>query len=183
MYIRRGAIIALAPEMHYTAEKKWDPLTIEAYPPARGAIVRTIYEDDGLTNSYLMGKRAITQIILGHERKEQIELTIGEVNGTYPGALRSRGWIVRLHLDPGQTPASLWVDGKQVPIDTDDVSERKAPFAKAIFPAKTPRPGDELPMPLRGAGTAPPYRSGPVIEVTLDPRSTAVRRRIVLMLN
>ena len=34
IYIRSGAVLPLAPEMQYTGEKPWNPITLDLYPRA-----------------------------------------------------------------------------------------------------------------------------------------------------
>jgi alpha-D-xyloside xylohydrolase len=39
LFMRRGGLLLLAPDMAHTGEKAWDPVTVEAYPGAPGCRV------------------------------------------------------------------------------------------------------------------------------------------------
>ena len=44
--VRAGAIIPLAPEMKNTAEKPWDPLTLEVFPSGRSSFTTVLTPSD-----------------------------------------------------------------------------------------------------------------------------------------
>jgi len=52
MFVRGGAIIPMGPEMNYTGEKRFDPITFNIYPDDKGAASTTLYEDDGISPAY-----------------------------------------------------------------------------------------------------------------------------------
>src|SRR3989441_9670174 len=52
MFVRGGAIIPVGPEMNYTGEKPFDPITFNIYPDEKGSASATLYEDDGLSPAY-----------------------------------------------------------------------------------------------------------------------------------
>ena len=50
----------MAPDMKYTGEKPWDPLTLEVFPSGDSDF--TLYSDDGTTYAYETGKSEITHL-------------------------------------------------------------------------------------------------------------------------
>jgi alpha-glucosidase len=83
MYVRGGAIVPLGPEMNYVGEKPEGPLEFQIYPDARGEASTVLYEDDGLTESYLQGTFRRTGVSY---RNHQIELAAP--TGSYRPAAR-----------------------------------------------------------------------------------------------
>ena len=62
IWIKSGAVLPLAPEMQYTGEKPWDPVTLDCYPCAGKTNSATLYEDDTLTTAYQRGEFRNTPI-------------------------------------------------------------------------------------------------------------------------
>ncbi len=62
IWIKSGAVLPLAPEMQYTGEKPWDPVTLDCYPCAGKTSSATLYEDDTLTTAYQRGEFRNTPI-------------------------------------------------------------------------------------------------------------------------
>ena len=89
--VRAGAIIPLAPEMKNTAEKPWDPLTLEVFPSGKSSF--ELYCDDGNTFGYRRGEFTVTQIVSDATPREVV-LTISESNKKFTPAV----YIARFHL-------------------------------------------------------------------------------------
>jgi alpha-glucosidase len=104
IYVRSGAIIPLGPPMQYTGETPTDPLTVHIY----GFVVEsesnrtrsasfTLYEDDGVSSGYLIGKSQNT-----HLRFEQnptsvrFEIEVQSGDGAYQ-SLGRRGYHLNFH--------------------------------------------------------------------------------------
>jgi alpha-glucosidase len=100
--VRAGAIIPLAPFMHHTAERPWDPLTLEVYPSGRSSF--TLYRDDGATFAYRRGDCTTTALTCD-ARDSAVRFTIEESNKLYTPRL----YVVHFHL--GQTPTAVTVGG------------------------------------------------------------------------
>lgn len=153
LFVRRGSILILAPEMDYTCQKPWNPLTLEVFPPDENReIIRSLYEDDGITLEYEKGGYRKTDISLLRDEK-QISLEIDKPAGKFRGSCQYKSWIVRLHLKEGEKINKIYIDGKE--LDENDFS------IKSPAPVKWPF------MPLKGTGAFPPEKSGPVIEIFL----------------
>jgi alpha-glucosidase len=94
--VRAGAIIPLAPDMKNTAEKPWDPLTLEVWPA--GTSHFTLYRDDGATFGYRRGEFTVTQIA-SDESAREVVLTVDESNKQFTPAT----YVARLHLQSAPT--------------------------------------------------------------------------------
>lgn len=149
MYAKVNSIVLTAPEVMYTGQKPWDPITVDAFADAPGSGEQTLYEDDGNSTQYKNGQFAKTKVSL-KTLTNSVWLGIGPREGSYAGMITRRGWIVRIHLAPGQTLASTQVelDGKQV-------------TAKVIEPGSVPD------ITLKGAGTAEGPKGGAVVELQI----------------
>jgi alpha-glucosidase len=100
--VRAGAIIPLAPDMRNTAEKGWDPLTLEIFPEGRSRF--TLYRDDGVSFAYTRGDYTLTTFEV-EERDVNLELRIAATNTRFlPGK-----YLAHFHL--GRTPLAVRVDG------------------------------------------------------------------------
>ena len=91
MFVRAGSILPLGPEMQYVGEKSWDNLEIRVYPGADGSF--TLYEDEGDNYNY---ERGIYSTITFKWNDKARTLTIGDRQGTYPGMLQSRKFMLVL---------------------------------------------------------------------------------------
>jgi alpha-glucosidase len=96
--VRAGAIIPMAPFMHNTGEKPWDPLTIEIFPS--GQSVFTLYRDDGVSFAYQRGDFTTTTFACD-VRPRGIQFTIEESNKRFVPHL----YELQFHL--GQTPQAV----------------------------------------------------------------------------
>jgi hypothetical protein len=114
IYIRSGAILPLAPEMQYTGERPWDPITLDLYPHSGETNQTILYEDDTLTTAYREGRfRKTTASVSADAASKTVRVEIGPAEGAFSGALNTRAWVLRLHrpldwpenLVPGQVKA------------------------------------------------------------------------------
>jgi hypothetical protein len=165
LFIRRGAIIPLAPVAPHTAAQRWDPVTLEVFPPARGRVERSLYEDQGANLDYAHGRFRRTALRAARDG-QAVELVIDAARGRYPGALGRRAWLARFHLAAGESLERVEMNGRVV---------RKG--IKVLRPRPRPRTGPDT-MPLAGAGSRPPSLAGCVVEVTLQ-RAAVGKRRVV----
>jgi len=142
LFMRRGGLLLLAPDMAYTGQKAWDPVTVEAYPGAPGSTSRELYEDDGESVGYRNGQFRRTSVTLSAGAKfAKVAIERGE--GVWTAGER-RTWRLRLHLRPGQRVASC------------DHTYRV--LEPAAAPARTV---------LTGWGESPRPASGPVVEIEI----------------
>jgi hypothetical protein len=107
MYVRDGAILALAPEVQWTGQKDWSHLTLNVYP-GNGSF--DLYEDDGHSLAYETGAFRKTAISMT-KRGATTRVTIAPASGTFPGSPKARSWTLRFVMPKA---ASVRVDGKSV---------------------------------------------------------------------
>jgi hypothetical protein len=177
LFIRRGSIITLCPDMQYTSEKPWNPITLEVFPPASGSadVTRTLYEDDDSTYNYdTLNQYTKTDITASRINATDMRVTMNPAQGNFPGMLASRGWIVRLHTDAAHTTEQVRVNGTPV---TLGASWTKGALPEARLLNPTAFPGTitsaNFPIPLQGEGQVPgPNAPGPVAEVWVPTAST-----------
>jgi len=101
LYIRSGSIFALAPQMQYTGQLPWSPITLDTYPSDTGAGQTTLYEDDTLTTAYKQGQFRNTNIkTWADSTNKTVFVSISAAEGSYRNALTQRSWVVRLHRPP-----------------------------------------------------------------------------------
>lgn len=117
MCIRSGAIVPLAPEMQFTGEKPWDPVTLDCYPYAGYTNSAVLYEDDTLTTAYQRGEFRNTRITAATgETAKKLHVEIGAAEGNFRGAPDKRAWILRIHppADWPKNPARVAVNGRNI---------------------------------------------------------------------
>ena len=91
MFVRAGSILPLGPEMQYVGEKDWSQLEIRVYPGADGHFL--LYEDEGDNYNYEKGQYST---IAFHWNDRSRTLTIADRQGSYPGMLQKRQFVVVL---------------------------------------------------------------------------------------
>lgn len=93
IFVRSGGVIPAQSEMPRAQARAVDPLILHVWPGKAG---RTrVYEDDGLTVGYQQGECAWTPV--AHEKTEnRRQITIGPVEGEFPGMLKQRQYEIRL---------------------------------------------------------------------------------------
>ena len=98
MFVRAGSILPLGPEMQWVGEKKWDDLELRVYPGADGQFV--LYEDEGDNYNYEKGVYSIIQFSWNDKMHT---LTISDRQGSYPGMLQNRQFVIILPDGKQQT--------------------------------------------------------------------------------
>lgn len=183
MFIRKGAIITMCPDMLYTSQKPWNPITLEVFPPAIGAsVTRSLYEDDKETFNYESGEYAKTDLTAGRSA-DGMQVTINPAIGNaFAGKLSARGWIVRLHLDAAYTNQVVKVNGTPVTVGTT-WTKGASSEARLLNPTAFPTTitSANFPIPLQGEGqVAPPQATGPVVEVWVPSAATSAIQTVAL---
>jgi alpha-D-xyloside xylohydrolase len=120
VHVRAGSIVSFGPELQWTGEKPWDPVTLYVYAGADGAF--TLYEDDGLTYGYEKGTFARIPLRWNDAAGT---LTIGKREGSFPGMLASctfevvlvaKGKPVGFSFEP-KADRTVRYDGAELPVD------------------------------------------------------------------
>ncbi|MDD5688234.1 MAG: glycoside hydrolase family 31 protein [Elusimicrobia bacterium] len=96
LYVKGGVPI---PIQHYTPRMTTTPLkelVLRCYPGENGKIGKySLYEDDGITEGYLKGKHAITDLEYNRVGNK-ITVTINPAKGNYKGQAKKRSYIIEL---------------------------------------------------------------------------------------
>ncbi len=167
--VRAGAIIPLAPEMRNTAEKPWDPLTVEVYPS--GSSQFTLYRDDGVTFNYARGAYTVTHFACD-EQRSGVRLAIEESNKQFV----PKEYRLHFHLD--RTPAAVTLDGVRLAAVRPSAAE--APWAwdaekRVLTVAFAAGDATRHTVEVALAGRPLRARLAPKIELSpIDPRGEAV---------
>jgi alpha-D-xyloside xylohydrolase len=119
LYVRRGSIVPMGPDLEYAEQKPADPIELRVYPGADGDF--TLYEDDNNTYDYEKGASAIIPI---HWADASHTLTIGDRKGQFPGMLATRTFQIVFAgdghgagIDPTAQPDQIvQYEGKSVSI-------------------------------------------------------------------
>ncbi|TAL00854.1 MAG: DUF5110 domain-containing protein [Verrucomicrobia bacterium] len=161
LYIRSGSIFALAPQMQYTGQLPWDPVTLDAYPTTEVAQT-SLYEDDTLTTAYQQGQFRNTTIkTWANDSNKTVSVAIGAAVGSYANAPALRSWVLRIHRPPNWpadlAPASVTLNGHTI-----------GPVVRRVKNASA--------MPLGADNGAP---DGDVFEVTLPKTSVLTTNLLV----
>jgi len=139
LYVKSGSITPLAPDMLFTGEKPWDPITLDVYPEPGVVAESVLYEDAHEGNEYKTGGYRTTSLQADvNEKKRRITIRISPANGTFDGALENRAWKIRLRKP------STWSDYR--------LSKVKKGWRKLSF---TNIGKDTKAMPFQNSGGAP----------------------------
>ena len=115
IFVRKGSLTVLAPDMKNLNEKDWSNLTLDAYPAASLATT-TLYEDDTVTQAYKYGNYRTTKITaqaVGGKYTIKIDKAVGSFDGAK--AFTNRTWNVRLHtFDELGAVKGITVNGQRV---------------------------------------------------------------------
>ena len=109
MFVRTGSILPLGPEMQYVGERSWDNLELRVYPGSDGSFV--LYEDEGDSYNY---EKGIYSTITFQWNDKMRTLTIGARQGSYPGMLQKRQFIIVLPDGQHQT---ISYEGKELQVN------------------------------------------------------------------
>jgi alpha-glucosidase (family GH31 glycosyl hydrolase) len=127
MWIKRGAVLPLAPEMDYTGQKPWDTITLDIYPNPLCVLSRaTLYEDDTKTTAYQRGQFRTTEIAdyVTQTADKVVRVDIGAARGDFAGSIKQRAWKLRIHTPvdwpKGFGPVEIKINGQTV--TPDDLS-------------------------------------------------------------
>ena len=92
LFVKAGSIIPIAEPVEYAEQKKWDDLEIRVYPGANGSF--TLYEDEFDNYNYEKGEFSTIEFTY-----KDGKLTIGDVQGSFPGMLKNRTFRIVLVKD------------------------------------------------------------------------------------
>ena len=165
LWIKQGAVLALAPEMDYSGQKPWDPITLDIYPDPGVANGATLYEDDTTTTAYEHGQFRTTDIMASTTQgtDKTVRVVILPAKGNFADAIKTRSWEVRIHM-PSNWPKNL--TGGETAINGLRISDQIS---------HPPHARSEKAMPFGDASGAP---DGAVLEVTLPPAPVTQKQSV-----
>ena len=119
IFVRSGAILPLAPEMQFTGEKPWNPITLDLYARVAETNTANLYEDDTLTTAYQRGEFRNTSITASADDAVMtVHVNIGAAKGSFKNALKQRAWLLRIHPPAGWpknlVPRDVRVNGEKI---------------------------------------------------------------------
>lgn len=162
--VRAGAIIPEAPEMKNTAEKPWDPLTVEIFPAGRSSF--ELYRDDGATFAYRHGQSTVTHFA-SDAAERRVQFTIDEQNKLFT----PKTYALRFHLDREPTAVSL--DGAELAAGQDGWKWNAE--ARTLTLAVTAGEARHHAVQVALADTVLPARIAPKLVATpIDPKGEAL---------
>jgi alpha-glucosidase len=156
VYVKAGAIVPMQPRMRHTREKPVDPLIVTVFPGAAAGSIR-VYEDEGDTLGYKSGAYAWTPVRQATLADGTVTVTVGPVEGTYPGMPAARGHEIR--LVGTLPPRSVSWRGRAVPY-VEEAAVATAPFWS--FEGRT----------LTTVVGLPRTRSAETVEVSIAPMAS-----------
>jgi alpha-glucosidase len=110
LFVRQGSIIPMGPDVQYSSECLLDPLTLEIFRGADGAL--TLYEDDGETTAYQKGAYAETRFEFTETRDVAV-FRSGESRGSFASDQPARSVVLNIHYQP--RVRSVYCDGALIP--------------------------------------------------------------------
>ncbi|WP_410512795.1 glycoside hydrolase family 31 protein [Paenibacillus sp. BR2-3] len=92
VFVKEGSIVPVGKDKNYDGEVVDDFINLKVYPLASGVTTSySMFEDDGKTYGYESGSSAATQVSV-NKSGNSINLTIGAIQGSYPGMVTNRQW-------------------------------------------------------------------------------------------
>lgn len=112
LYVRGGWVLPMQPYTPRPATTPLNTLVMRVYPSDRDATnTFTLYEDDGISLDYLKGEFATTDLTYS-QNGNKARVTVSSANGTYPGMVKTRDFVVQLFMIKENSP--IFVNGVQV---------------------------------------------------------------------
>jgi alpha-glucosidase (family GH31 glycosyl hydrolase) len=97
VFARDGAIIVSQPEIVNSSDQVWKKLIVDIFvPEQKTSIKRQIYEDDGISNTWLEGNNAITNLSIKRDSGNFL-FRIQPAGGSYNRGFSTRTWLLRFH--------------------------------------------------------------------------------------
>lgn len=178
LFVRAGAILPTAPDMMYSSEKPWDPITLEIWPA--GESMGTLYQDDGATTAFMKGESTTTAFRCAERAGKSVTLRIEPSNQKFG----PQEWIARFHLTSVAT--AVTVDGKTISATADATAISGWSFDAATGTLTVRLPGEHAAHALDIAldGSAHPRPAAPKVAVQelVNATSPVERRQIAQFL-
>jgi alpha-glucosidase (family GH31 glycosyl hydrolase) len=106
LFVHAGTILPTAPDMMFSGEKPWDPITLDVWPS--GESRGSLYQDDEITTAFTKGESTTTTFRCVEQPGKVITFKIDPSNKKFG----PKQWLVKFHLT--SVPTSVKLDGKDV---------------------------------------------------------------------
>jgi alpha-glucosidase (family GH31 glycosyl hydrolase) len=133
LFVRAGTILPMAPDMMFTSEKPWNPITLEIWP--EGESTDSLYQDDDNTTAFTKGESTTTMFHCVEQPGKSVTFTIKPSNKKFG----PKKWIARFHLT--SVPTAVKLDGKSVPATADESVSPGWAFDTASYTLTVRLPG------------------------------------------
>ena len=133
LFVRAGTILPNAPDMMFTSEKPWDPITLEVWP--EGESTGSLYQDDETTTAFTKGEFTTTAFRCVEQAGKQVTLNIKPSNKKFG----PKQWVAKLHLT--SVPTTVTLDGKPVTVTADEPADAGWQFDPASCTITVKLPG------------------------------------------
>ena len=112
LFVRAGTILPTAPDMMFTSEKPWDPITLDVWP--EGDSTGSLYQDDDNTTAFTKGEFTTTKFHCVEQPGKDIAFDIKPSNQKFG----PKEWIAKFHLT--SVPTAVTLDGKTILAEADE---------------------------------------------------------------
>jgi hypothetical protein len=135
LFVRAGTILPTAPEMMFTGEKPWDPITLDVWP--EGESTGSLYLDDDATTAFTKGEFTTTFHCVEQAGKN-VSFTISPSNQKFG----PQQWIAKFHLT--SIPTAVTLDGRTISATTDEAASAGWAFETATYTLAIHLPGGPM---------------------------------------
>lgn len=136
VFIKNGAIIPLANPNNNVTEIDKSLRIIELYPHGESSF--TLYDDDGLTEAYKLGKSTKTLIESKLDDKGTVTVTIHPTTGEFSGFINEQSTEFRVNVTEKPSSVSATVGDKKVALSEAASTEEFASKDNVYFYDKAP---------------------------------------------
>jgi alpha-glucosidase (family GH31 glycosyl hydrolase) len=178
LFVRAGSILPTAPDMMFSSEKPWDPITLDIWPA--GVSTGSLYQDDGSTTAFTKGESTTTTFRSVEQAGKSLAFRIEPSNWKFG----PKQWIARFHLT--SVPTAVKLDGKPVPATADSTASPAWSFDAAANTLTVRLPGEHAAHALAIAldGSSHPRPAAPKVDVqaTVSAAAPVERKQIAQFL-
>lgn len=171
LFVRAGTILPTAPDMMFSGEKPWDPITLDVWPAGESS--GSLYQDDGITTAFTNGESTTTAFHCVEQPGKKVAFAIAPSNKTFG----PRQWIARFHLT--SVPTGVELDGRPVAASSDESASAGWSFDAAASTLTVRLPGEHAAHALTIAldGSSHPRPAAPKVDVPQGGETTGPAER------
>ena len=166
-FVRAGTILPMAPDMMFTSEKQWDPITLEVWP--EGESTSSLYQDGDNTTAFSKGEFTMTTFHCNEQAGKKVTFKIEPSNKQFG----PEQWIARFHLT--SVPTAVTLDGKKVSATSDKSVSTGWFFDAATYALTVRLPGEHSVRTLAITldGSSHPRPAAPKVDIPENGAGTA----------